>query len=638
MVEVEPGQSASTELRVRNQGTIVDQIGVQVSGPAAGWTTCEPPSVNLYPDSDGTVAVRFSPPRAPEPNAGTLPFQVRVTSNQDPSVSVVEGGMVTVGVFEELASELTPSTGQGRSSAAFQLATRNHGNSPAELGLDANDPDERLRCDVAPASLRCRPGDTQVTAVDVRAKARHWVGSPQRHPFSVTATRPGDRTHAPVFQQQGTFAQKALLPYWLLAVVAVLLILGMLAFMFLRSDSVSVPRVIGQTEEDAETSLIAAGLILGQTEFELSDEPQETVIAQDPEPDTNVEPGTQVNITVAAEELVDIPALVGSTLEIAEASLQQQRLVVGEVTEEVSDQDEGTVLEQDPAPGELVPPDTGIDLTIAVHVDVPRVIGQSEGPAQQALREAGLEMNVAAREENAQPEGVVIAQSPDASESVPAGTVIDVTLSLGPGEDGNGQEDRVRVPNVQGDRLPDARNRIEGGQLRLGDITEEFVLEDVAEGPSGRVVRQNPGAGMDVAIDTAIDLVLRAVVVDEGSLRLTQELQIDLDTGEHFTTGACCTEGADLVWSTIEVEVPQLVPLGGAQLANLGAMDPDEFGRLRLDQLESAEFTGREIRDSEIIDGTVVAVRTNDVNYAKIRIVRAFLDLDIEWVTYEPSG
>src|SRR5437667_2572604 len=61
-VRVDPGAESEAEIRVRNTGSIVDRISLQVEGPAARWASVDPPTVNLYPGAEATARLRFSPP------------------------------------------------------------------------------------------------------------------------------------------------------------------------------------------------------------------------------------------------------------------------------------------------------------------------------------------------------------------------------------------------------------------------------------------------------------------------------------------------------------------------------------------------------------------------------------------------
>ncbi len=65
-VVVAPGAQANTEIRVRNNGTVVDQFTIAVLGDATAWSAAEPPVVSLFPGAEQVVRVTFRPPRSPD--------------------------------------------------------------------------------------------------------------------------------------------------------------------------------------------------------------------------------------------------------------------------------------------------------------------------------------------------------------------------------------------------------------------------------------------------------------------------------------------------------------------------------------------------------------------------------------------
>ncbi|HEY2944886.1 MAG TPA: hypothetical protein VGN09_20800, partial [Vicinamibacteria bacterium] len=85
-VTVEPGGQATCEVEVNNDGRLVDEYQLQVSGADPAWCSVEPPSIRLMPRTSGVARVLFRPPRASSPAAGTGPFVVIATSSADPSV------------------------------------------------------------------------------------------------------------------------------------------------------------------------------------------------------------------------------------------------------------------------------------------------------------------------------------------------------------------------------------------------------------------------------------------------------------------------------------------------------------------------------------------------------------------------
>ena len=74
---VQPGESVSTELRVRNTGDVVDQFSFQPLGDAAPWITVEPPTVRLFPETDALVTVTIAPPRDSSSKPGIATWAVK---------------------------------------------------------------------------------------------------------------------------------------------------------------------------------------------------------------------------------------------------------------------------------------------------------------------------------------------------------------------------------------------------------------------------------------------------------------------------------------------------------------------------------------------------------------------------------
>jgi serine/threonine-protein kinase len=135
------------------------------------------------------------------------------------------------------------------------------------------------------------------------------------------------------------------------------------------SETVTVPQVVGLSQEDAEAQIEAAGL-----EVSVNTEPNDaeagTVVAQDPAGGTEVERGDTVSILVSegpAEE--EMPSVVGSDGDEAEAFLEADYgLNVTQVEEtEPCAEPPGVVCRQEPEAG--TPVSEGDDATLYVQPD-----------------------------------------------------------------------------------------------------------------------------------------------------------------------------------------------------------------------------------------------------------------------------
>ncbi len=218
-IAVEPGGEATCSVLVRNAGTVVDQFAVEVLGDARAWTQVDPAVVNLLPGEEGSVVVRFRPPRSSDVPAGTVPFGIRVSSREDPAGSVVEEGTVEVGAFTDIRIELVPRMARGQRQAKYEVAVDNHGNHPVTVDIDTTAPEENLRFRPERTSLTVDSGTTAFIALRVRPDERFLRGPDRPHPFQVRVTGAG----AEPAVAEGAMVQRPLLPKWLLPVLAALL-------------------------------------------------------------------------------------------------------------------------------------------------------------------------------------------------------------------------------------------------------------------------------------------------------------------------------------------------------------------------------------------------------------------------------
>lgn len=127
-------------------------------------------------------------------------------------------------------------------------------------------------------------------------------------------------------------------------------------------------------------------------------------------------------------------------------------------------------------------------------VAVPDLAGATKAQAERRAASLGLEVLVVARENDLDvPKGSVLEQSP-ASGELEEGSTIELTLSLGP--------PKVKLPNLIGLSLDEAREKLAVKDLFQGEVTKEFSLEN-----EGTVIGQSPVDGK-LVIGTEVHLVV----------------------------------------------------------------------------------------------------------------------------------
>ena len=147
---------------------------------------------------------------------------------------------------------------------------------------------------------------------------------------------------------------------WPYLLAFLLLVLGGLGayWYFSQEDTNTVPVVVGQLEATAEASVREAGFEPESEQAE-SERPTGVVVEQDPEGGTELEEGETVRLTVSSGPASgDVPDVVGEQTADAVAAVEEAGFEAN-VTEVFSDQEAGTIAEQDPAAGEEL--EEGVD-------------------------------------------------------------------------------------------------------------------------------------------------------------------------------------------------------------------------------------------------------------------------------------
>ena len=226
------------------------------------------------------------------------------------------------------------------------------------------------------------------------------------------------------------------------SLVAAALIVFLLLQAFSGTDgaTVSVPEVLGLTEDQAQQRLESFGLEgvvidrVASTEFE-----EGRVAEQSPRAGEELAEGGTVRLFLSSgPDQVEVPDVRDQEETAAVATLREAGLQVGDRTT-VSDAEvpAGEVISTDPSAGTLVPADSRVNLQISAGpatVRVPSVRFEPEAQAELTLQEAGLEALTVREFHPSVDEGVVIRQDPEAGTQVEVGDEVTIVVSRGPEE------------------------------------------------------------------------------------------------------------------------------------------------------------------------------------------------------------
>jgi len=195
--------------------------------------------------------------------------------------------------------------------------------------------------------------------------------------------------------------------------------------------------------------------------------------------------------------LVTVPNLDGLTLEEATESLAEFELRLGAQTPEISDREPGTVIAQQPAPGESIEQGQAVNVTISTgreQATVPQLIGLTSLDAvRTALGDANLQLGDITEEDSNQPAGYVLAQDPAEGAQLAAGSAVGVVVSSG----------LIEVPDVTELNVAQALSDLAQAGFEVQQVEQESTLE-----PAGIVLAQSPQPGTSLERGSVVTITI----------------------------------------------------------------------------------------------------------------------------------
>lgn len=210
-------------------------------------------------------------------------------------------------------------------------------------------------------------------------------------------------------------------------------------------------------------------------------------------------PNVKSAATVARTAVV--PDVVGFDRVAALRQLEDAGFDVAEETSYDALSEPGTVATQDPVGGSKVAVGSEVLIGVSAEANVgfetgieqdfgpkaPDVVGLNEASARDLLERGGYGISVSYTYSDAQPQGVVYAQSPSAGEPAESGSTISVWVSKGAAA-----APKVTVPSLVGLTTAAAINKIEAAGLTARPMVQPKA------GKVGIVYQQQPAAGNKV--------------------------------------------------------------------------------------------------------------------------------------------
>jgi serine/threonine-protein kinase len=232
-----------------------------------------------------------------------------------------------------------------------------------------------------------------------------------------------------------------------IALLIVLLIIGTSWYRISGpGNKIAIPSLAGMSQTQAATAVAELGLKIGEVQEVFSEDvPKGKVITSNPPGGGRVEVAGEVLLIVSkGKDRIEVPELVGLTVEEAAAALKSKNLKVGRVSEKFSDTFEaGLLINGNPVSGTPVRKDSSVDLIISKgleQVELTNFQGKTSDQAQSELTSAGLIVNSKYEYSDSIPIGTVISQTPSDVSTVGKGEKIELVISKGPS--------KIFIPNV----------------------------------------------------------------------------------------------------------------------------------------------------------------------------------------------
>jgi eukaryotic-like serine/threonine-protein kinase len=336
----------------------------------------------------------------------------------------------------------------------------------------AKDPDRRYR-------------SAQDMADDLTGRTAHWRAASDAESTAVVRTGQA-KAAAPL---GGRLTVRRSVPL-LAAAVVLLATFGGMAWgwqalnAYLNVPEVQVPDFVGRSLVEAETIARQRRLnVQVIQQVHNGTMPTGSVVSQDPAAGTAVKVNRAVGlVTSLGPEMVTVPDVRRRSLEDTRFSIEQARLVIGEVREayDVS-VPSGFIITQDPAPGASIARGTPVNVTVSKGqqaVVLPDLVGRSLDDARRTLQDIGVTLRAVAQQPRDDvPAGQVISMTPPAGTSITHGAAVSVTIAVQSA--GNG------TPPPQ----PIVTGTPAGPPAASTDRRQTQLRVIVPEGPSNQLVR-----------------------------------------------------------------------------------------------------------------------------------------------------
>lgn len=265
---VNPGSNTLVPIVLINQGEEEDHLTIGVEGISLGWVSTTSAITRLGAGQQKEITLVLRPPRTPQSKAGRHLFKIRVSSRNSPDQRVEVDCTLNLGVFSDFACQLTP--GPITPADPGWVSVENLGNSQQTFSVTwQSELDALIFQKIESPTSNTQPGDiTQpivlkipagaTTQVDFRARPRRLplLGGKVSYPFKTFVQASENQVQT----LEGNLVTQALIPYWLVGVLFLILLGALCVTTFLVTQ--------GRSRRNApyQTAVAGTAWLLGATQ------------------------------------------------------------------------------------------------------------------------------------------------------------------------------------------------------------------------------------------------------------------------------------------------------------------------------------------------------------------------------------
>lgn len=219
--------------------------------------------------------------------------------------------------------------------------------------------------------------------------------------------------------------------------------------------------------------------------------------------------------SVASNKEVQVPNLVGKSVDDARKQLEDLNLVLTEGGTEVSDEPEGTILKMNVDAGTMVKENSQIRVIVSggrTKISMPDLEDYDIDTARTILNSLGLKISNTSEEySDSVPKGQIISQTPSKDTEVTSDDTITVVVSKG------AAIKYATVPSVIGLDTESAKSKLSNSGLKMA-IQEK---ETQNESENGKVLSQSAGEGSKEVQGTTVTVVVGKYVAKQEEPQTT---------------------------------------------------------------------------------------------------------------------